>query len=65
MASYFIIEPYAADKCSVTPSQVRREHWGFDDPAKAAGTEEEKWAVFQRVHDQAGERIKHFAETGE
>jgi len=26
---------------------------------------EEKWAVFQRVRDQIGERIKHFAETGE
>ncbi|AET57467.1 arsenate reductase [Paenibacillus terrae HPL-003] len=55
----------AADKCPVTPRQVRREHWGFDDPAKAVGTEEEKWAVFQQVRDQVGERIKHFAETGE
>ncbi|WP_042221150.1 arsenate reductase (thioredoxin) [Oceanobacillus manasiensis] len=54
----------AADKCPVTPPQVRREHWGFDDPAKAEGTEEEKWQVFQRVRDQIGERIKQFAETG-
>lgn len=55
----------AKDKCPVTPSSVKREHWGFDDPAKADGTESEKWAVFQRVRDQIGERIKHFAETGE
>ncbi|MGP0580105.1 arsenate reductase (thioredoxin) [Paenibacillus peoriae] len=55
----------AADKCPITPPQVRREHWGFDDPAKAEGTEEEKWAVFQRVRNQVGERIKQFAETGE
>ncbi len=54
----------AADKCPMTPPQVRREHWGFDDPAKAEGTEEEKWQVFQRVRDQIGERIKQFAETG-
>jgi len=54
----------AADKCPVTPAAVRREHWGFDDPAKAQGTEEEKWAVFQRVRDQVGERIKRFAEEG-
>lgn len=46
-------------------SQICREHWGFDDPAKTAGTEEEKWAVFQRVRDQVGERIKHFAENRE
>jgi arsenate reductase len=55
----------AADKCPVTPPTVKRVHWGFDDPAKAQGTEVEKWAVFQRVRDQIGDRIKHFAETGE
>lgn len=55
----------AADKCPITPPKVKREHWGFDDPAKAEGTDEEKWAVFQRVRDEIGQRIKHFAETGE
>ncbi|WP_345240452.1 arsenate reductase (thioredoxin) [Pontibacillus salipaludis] len=55
----------ANDKCPMTPAHVRREHWGFDDPAKAEGTEEEKWAFFQRVRDEIGDRIKRFAETGE
>ncbi|MGC6584637.1 arsenate reductase (thioredoxin) [Paenibacillus sp. Dod16] len=55
----------AADRCPMMPPHVRREHWGFDDPAKAQGTDEEKWAVFQRVRDQIGERIQQFAETGE
>src|SRR5690606_16628367 len=55
----------AADKCPITPPHVKRDHWGFDDPAKAQGTDEEKWAVFQRVRDQIGDRIKRFAETGE
>ncbi|MFS0820872.1 arsenate reductase (thioredoxin) [Bacillus sp. 1P02SD] len=55
----------ANDKCPVTPPKVKREHWGFDDPAKAEGTVEEKWAVFQQVRDEIGERIKRFAETGE
>ncbi|GGA89787.1 arsenate reductase (thioredoxin) [Ornithinibacillus halotolerans] len=55
----------ASDRCPMTPSHVRREHWGFDDPAKAEGTDEEKWLVFQRVRDEIGERIKRFAETGE
>ncbi|GEQ50456.1 arsenate reductase (thioredoxin) [Tetragenococcus koreensis] len=54
----------AADKCPMTPPQVKRNHWGFDDPVKAQGSEEEKWAVFQNVRDQIGERIKRFAETG-
>ena len=45
--------------------EPKRDHWGFDDPAKAQGTDEEKWATFQRVRDEIGERIKHFSETGE
>lgn len=55
----------AKDKCPVTPPNVKRWHWGFDDPAKAKGTEEEKWQVFQRVRNEIEERIKRFAETGE
>ncbi|MFB5664143.1 arsenate reductase (thioredoxin) [Alteribacillus sp. HJP-4] len=55
---------HANDICPTTPPHVKREHWGFDDPAKAEGSEEEKWAVFQRVRDEIGERIKRFAETG-
>lgn len=55
----------AADKCPITPPHVKRDHWGFDDPAKAIGSEEEKWVVFQRVRDEIEERIKRFAETWE
>lgn len=55
----------AADKCPMTPPHVKREHWGFDDPAKAKGTDDEKWAVFQRVRDEIGNRIKRFVETSE
>lgn len=51
----------AEERCPMTPPQVRREHWGFDDPAKAQGTEAEKWAVFQRVRDGIEKRIKQFA----
>src|SRR5690625_2536319 len=53
----------AADRCPVTPPHVKREHWGFDDPAKAEGTEEEKWEFFQRVRDEIKERIVRFKET--
>ncbi|MDR6999143.1 arsenate reductase (thioredoxin) [Neobacillus niacini] len=54
---------HAVDHCPVTPPHVKRVHWGFVDPAKAEGTEEEKWAIFQRVRDEIGDRIKRFAET--
>lgn len=53
----------AADKCPVTPPHVKKEHWGFDDPAKAEGTDEEKWAFFQRVRDEIGAKIALFSNT--
>jgi arsenate reductase len=55
----------AADNCPITPPHVKRDHWGFDDPAKAIGTDAENWATFQRVRNEIRDRIKHFAETGE
>lgn len=54
----------AADKCPMTPPHVKREHWGFDDPAKAQGTVEEKWEFFQKVRNEIKYRIKLFSETG-
>ncbi|MFG6150569.1 arsenate reductase (thioredoxin) [Halobacillus sp. B23F22_1] len=55
----------ANDKCPMTPPHVTRFHWGFDDPAKAEGTDEEKWTVFQRVRDQISDRIQTFAKDKE
>ena len=50
---------HANDVCPVTPSHVKRVHWGFDDPAG------QEWTKFQNVRDQIGERIKNFSITGE
>jgi len=47
----------AADKCSMTPPHVQREHWGFDDPAG------KDWSEFRRVRDEIEKRIKRFANT--
>lgn len=38
--------------CPTFPGQVNRHHWPFDDPARAAGTDAEKLAVFRRVRDE-------------
>jgi arsenate reductase len=42
----------ADQACPMFPGQVNRHHWGFDDPAHAAGTEEEQMQVFRRVRDE-------------
>ena len=42
----------AEQVCPMFPGQVNRRHWGFDDPAQAAGNEEEQLQVFRRVRDE-------------
>ncbi|WP_413368177.1 arsenate reductase (thioredoxin) [Lysinibacillus sp. 3P01SB] len=54
----------AADKCPMTPPHIRREHWGFVNPAKATGSDEEKWLVFQRARDEISKRVEQFSHTG-
>ncbi len=52
----------AFDKCPVTPPNVNRLHWGFEDPAKATGSEEEVTAKFREVRDAIRDRIVKFLE---
>ena len=54
----------ARDRCPITPPHVKRDHWGFDDPARAEGSDEERLRVFRRVRDKIEERIKRFAIEG-
>ena len=42
----------ADQACPMFPGQLNRHHWGFDDPAHATGTDDEKLAVFRRVRDE-------------
>lgn len=42
----------ADQACPMFPGQVNRHHWGFDDPAHAEGSDEEKMQVFRRVRDE-------------
>jgi arsenate reductase len=42
----------ADQACPMFPGQVSRYHWGFPDPAKAEGTDEEKLKVFREVRDE-------------
>lgn len=42
----------ADQACPLFPGQINRHHWGFEDPAHAAGTEEERLAVFRKVRDE-------------
>ncbi len=52
----------ADQACPIFPGQLNRHHWGFDDPAHATGTEEEKLAVFRRVRDEIRRVFTAYAE---
>ena len=56
---------HADEHCpAVSNPTAKRWHWGFDDPAKATGTEEEIMAQFRTVRDAIRDRIRRFAEEG-
>lgn len=52
----------AKDNCPVVPSHVKSMHWGFDDPAKATGSDEDIMGEFMRVRDDIKDRIIKFKE---
>jgi len=50
-----------ADKsCPVVPASCEKQHWPFDDPARASGSEKEIMCEFCRVRDQIRHRIELF-----
>ena len=51
----------ARQACPVFPGVNEALHWGYEDPAEATGTEEERLAVFRRVFVAIGERVAQFA----
>ena len=51
---------HADETCPAVPVSCRKEHWPFDDPAKATGSEDQIMAEFRRVRDQIRARIEAF-----
>jgi arsenate reductase len=51
----------ARQSCPVFPGVHDTLHWGYEDPAAAPGSEEERMAVFRKVFIQLGERVRQFA----
>lgn len=57
---------HADENCPVIMNkEVIKWHWGFEDPAKATGTEEEIMAQFRNIRDAIKARIEQFLSDGE
>jgi arsenate reductase (thioredoxin) len=48
----------ARENCPVFPGKSARVHWSFDDPAAVEGDWDERLAVFRRVRDEIGARLR-------
>ncbi|EJW15111.1 arsenate reductase (thioredoxin) [Paenibacillus alvei] len=56
---------HADEHCpAISNPRVVKWHWGFDDPAKAVGTEEEIMTQFREVRDAIKARIESFLVEG-
>ena len=51
---------HADETCPAVPAACSKEHWPFDDPAKAKGSEDQIMDEFRRVRDQIRTRIERF-----
>jgi arsenate reductase (thioredoxin) len=49
---------HADEHCPALPSGTRKEHWPLDDPARAAGSEEEIMQVFRASRDDIRQRVE-------
>jgi len=52
----------AAEKCPIWLGRGAKKYIGFDDPANATGSKEEKLIDFRRVRDEIAEKIPPFLE---
>ena len=50
----------AKEHCPIFPGPCIREHWPLEDPAQATGTQEQRLAVFRKVRDAIGDRVRSF-----
>jgi len=50
----------ADQRCPTIPICCEKQHWPFDDPAKATGSEEEIMLEFSRVRDQIRHSIERY-----
>src|SRR4051794_35468429 len=51
----------ADQACPIFPGQLNRYHWPFDDPARAVGTEEQKFEQFPRIRDEISKTFRAYA----
>ena len=60
-----VCDEISAEKCPFFPGGAKRLHWGFEDPSKLIGTQEEKLQAVRRIRNQIKTRIEQWINTEE
>ena len=55
-----VCDESSAQRCPIFPGDVKRLHWGFEDPSGLAGNHEEKLAKTRIIRDQILARVKEW-----
>jgi arsenate reductase len=50
----------AAEACPYFPNARHQVHWGFPDPSRVEGSEEERLAAFRHIRDLIAARLNQF-----
>jgi arsenate reductase len=50
----------AQEACPFFPNARKQVHWGFPDPSRVTGTEEERLAAFRHIRDLIATKINRF-----
>jgi arsenate reductase len=51
----------AKEQCPIFPTNTKRIHWSFEDPAEAKGDDQSRLKVFRRVRDEIAEQLQRFS----
>jgi arsenate reductase len=55
-----VCDKAAGEVCPIWPGKPMTAHWGFEDPAAAQGSDEDKRKVFDKVYRQILNRVSKF-----
>jgi len=55
-----VCDPKASESCPIFPGMLKKINWGFDDPSKFAGTEEEKLVQTRIIRDKIKKAVQDF-----
>ena len=60
-----VCDESSAEKCPIFPGSRERLHWGFPDPSKFNGTEEEILEKVKEIKEQIKSKIQEFIRSKE